>query len=281
MRVSYLDDEQDEGDGYTSNTSGRKTVYAGQVVDCNLEQMALFVLFPGEDEGDWATAAVQSRPRLRGLRAAGRDGRPGPAERATAPRATRPDSAAILRLPRQVSLLEDDWEWTDGGRPSMKELTVANKRRRAAAATAAAATVAAGSVAPGGGRGGGGRGRGRGRGRQQTPSSSTSGPPPPASTPPPPPPPKVVDLNVDSVERTHQLLAMVKALRGPNPQRAAAMLQRVSRLGVYELALMVQLGAVAGLMYVLQQHNQSEPVLRVTNSGGCVTIELKGAAETG
>ena len=41
MRVSYLDDEQDEGDGYTSNTSGRKMVYAGQVVDCNLEQMAL------------------------------------------------------------------------------------------------------------------------------------------------------------------------------------------------------------------------------------------------
>ena len=147
MKVTYLEgDEDDESELPT----GEKTIYSGQVINCDLDKMLIHVRWPGSDGDDW------------------------------------------------VSLLEDDWEWIDGGRPSKAELAAALKRRRSKkelqprqefAAAAAGATAA-----------------------------------PPSPPPPPPPPkvvPKVVDLKVDSTARS-QHPSWCKALKRRPPLLAAA-----------------------------------------------------------
>lgn len=121
-----------------------------------------------------------------------------------------------------VSLTEDEWKWVDGGRPSKLELGAALKRLRPP--------------------------------KQATYASKTPGP-----KPPPPEPPKPVNLRVDSPERALQIARAVRALTGASPERPARLLRQFSWLGVRELVMLLQLGAVKPLVDLLGHRSESVP----------------------
>ena len=174
VKVTYLEGDEDDE---TELPTGEKSIFTGQVVNCDLEKMLIHVRWPNGDGDDW------------------------------------------------VSLLEDDWEWIDGGRPSKAELAAALKRRKIKKDS---------------------------QPQPESPAAAAgSGPPPRPSPPPPPPPPRAVDLKVDSTERSQHLCAAVKTLAGPSPQLAANVVRKCSGYGVHEVILLMQIGAVSPLVRLL------------------------------
>ena len=186
VRVTYLEGNEDDE---TALPTGEKSVYTGQVVNCDLEKMLIHVRWPGGEGDDW------------------------------------------------VSLLEDDWEWVDGGRPTKDELAAALKRRK--------------------------------------PKKDSHLPPPePAAAvtpprPPPPPPPKAVDLKVDSTERSQHLAAAVKTLGGMSPQLAANIVRKCSGYGVHEIILLIEMGALKPLVKLLTHSDE-----RVQQDAGVALVNI-------
>jgi len=177
VRVTYLEGNEDDEEALPT---GEKSVYTGQVVNCDLEKMLIHVRWPGGEGDDW------------------------------------------------VSLLEDDWEWVDGGRPTKDELAAALKRRKPKKDSHLPPPEPAAAVTP------------------------------PRPPPPPPPPPKAVDLKVDSTERSQHLAAAVKTLGGMSPQLAANIVRKCSGYGVHEIILLMEMGALKPLVKLLT-HTSAKP----------------------